>query len=1410
VNAITLSTRSPATSSQIVLYDFSSCNLNGFTSQLTEGFLVGSATSTPNGLTGCGVNLIRPAILTTVRQDFSYGTYEVDAKAGDGVANQSFQLMNIFDVDCRPSGTDDVGYGFYFNGVKVASANGTNPVSYPGWYHIKVRFTPDSISCWLGSTLIYNAAYQKPLVNPYGPMVITTYSSSFYDNLKYTPSNNRNINFLWSTGEITNSINVTPTQTTKYYSTIDNGISSCKDSVTVTVNAISSFTPLQDTLKICGTITSLNAGVGFASYSWNTGATSQTISPTASAKYTVTVTNASGCTAIDTTYLSIVNANILNNDTTICKGSSSSLISNGSYNFLWSTGATTNSINVSPTQTTKYYCTVSNGISSCVDSVTVTVSDIGAFNPLQDTTKVCGPSTTLNAGAGFTTYSWNKAATSQTISPTASDMYKVTVTNASGCTANDSTYLSIVYANILNNDTSICKGSGIKLSIDSSLILKSKYSQVNLVPINNFNWHNFNIDNSNRSFNIPLGSVVFNSIPFYIEPQGNNAWNAHYGNTNPTLSINKSNIKSAYFLINTFWGPTNGQYSKITFNFSDGSSFDKLLINGVDCRDYLNNTWANTINNTSTVNVFTNSTNGVNRLDMMKIDLPAQFQNKILSQIAFLDYGGNTVSRLIITGVTLESNLNESSVIWSTGETTNSINVSPSQTTQFYCTVSNSISSCKDSVTVNISDIGAFNPLQDTTKVCGPSTTLNAGPGFTSYSWNTGATSQTITSTASGKYIVTITNASGCSAMDSSYLSIVDANISNNDTTICKSASISLSVETPLTKNFTFLTKYLDSSYYVSNQLYTWFEGKDYSVSLGGHLATFNSIKEDTLVSNKIRRLTTINSYPMSLATNHGECYIGLFQNKSSVNYSEPSGGWEWITGEPVIYSNWSPVEPNNNSLQSEYGTTNWYNLGRWNDTGPGTIPGTNGKFQFVLELNKLPYSILWSTGDTTENITVSPKKTSTYYVTVSNGITSCMDSVTVTVESLDTSLIVLDPPKVCTNGGSVRMQAGVASTYKWLKNGVVIPSATSSIYSAVQTGIYRVVVTNSLGCIDTSRAVEVTLYPIPIGNVKTTSNNICTGSTSLLTATGGDTYQWQLNGNNISGANSATYAASVPGVYTATLISSANCTATAVGSVSLTLLNKPTAAFTSQNYCLNVPVIFTNSSNTTQSGAVTYNWSFGNGVNSSQSSPIDQIYKTEGSYTAKLVITPTACPSLADSLSKVINIVAPPAGIRYPAMNAVKNIPYALQARNIGDSYNWVPSAGLSNARISNPSFNHTIGADYKINITNAAGCTIVDSLLIRAFGKRAVYVPKAFAPNGNGSNDLLRPILVGIPTINYFRIYNRWGQLIYETKNIGQGWDGRFKGTAQPIETYTWVFEGLDYEGQIIRESGKSTLLR
>jgi gliding motility-associated-like protein len=89
-------------------------------------------------------------------------------------------------------------------------------------------------------------------------------------------------------------------------------------------------------------------------------------------------------------------------------------------------------------------------------------------------------------------------------------------------------------------------------------------------------------------------------------------------------------------------------------------------------------------------------------------------------------------------------------------------------------------------------------------------------------------------------------------------------------------------------------------------------------------------------------------------------------------------------------------------------------------------------------------------------------------------------------------------------------------------------------------------------------------------------------------------------------------------------------------------------------------------------------------------------------------------------------------------------------------------------------------------------------------------IYVPRAFTPNNDGNNDLLKPILVGIQTFHYFTVYNRWGNIIFTTTDPNQGWDGTFKGVAQPVETYLWVAEGIDINGKKIVAKGMTSLVR
>jgi gliding motility-associated-like protein len=89
-------------------------------------------------------------------------------------------------------------------------------------------------------------------------------------------------------------------------------------------------------------------------------------------------------------------------------------------------------------------------------------------------------------------------------------------------------------------------------------------------------------------------------------------------------------------------------------------------------------------------------------------------------------------------------------------------------------------------------------------------------------------------------------------------------------------------------------------------------------------------------------------------------------------------------------------------------------------------------------------------------------------------------------------------------------------------------------------------------------------------------------------------------------------------------------------------------------------------------------------------------------------------------------------------------------------------------------------------------------------------LYVPKAWSPNRDGHNDRLFPLTVNIRKINYFRIFNRWGQLMFETTIIGHGWDGVYKGLPQVADVYTWTVDAVGEDGKIYKRSGNSILLR
>jgi gliding motility-associated-like protein len=172
--------------------------------------------------------------------------------------------------------------------------------------------------------------------------------------------------------------------------------------------------------------------------------------------------------------------------------------------------------------------------------------------------------------------------------------------------------------------------------------------------------------------------------------------------------------------------------------------------------------------------------------------------------------------------------------------------------------------------------------------------------------------------------------------------------------------------------------------------------------------------------------------------------------------------------------------------------------------------------------------------------------------------------------------------------------------------------------------------------------------------------------------------------------------------------------------------------------------------------------------------------------------------------------------GIRYQTQTTAANTDLQLSARNIGVQYNWTPPTGLNSPILKDPTFNYDRQVEYLVNITRENGCITVDTILVKIVAEPAglirsdLFVPKAWTPNNDGHNDKLFPLTVNIRELKYFRVFNRWGQLMFETNVIGLGWNGIFQGKPQVMDVYTWTVEAIGVDGKYIKKAGNSVLIR
>jgi gliding motility-associated-like protein len=161
-----------------------------------------------------------------------------------------------------------------------------------------------------------------------------------------------------------------------------------------------------------------------------------------------------------------------------------------------------------------------------------------------------------------------------------------------------------------------------------------------------------------------------------------------------------------------------------------------------------------------------------------------------------------------------------------------------------------------------------------------------------------------------------------------------------------------------------------------------------------------------------------------------------------------------------------------------------------------------------------------------------------------------------------------------------------------------------------------------------------------------------------------------------------------------------------------------------------------------------------------------------------------------------------------------IASLPLQLKATG-GVTYQWSPATNLDNPNIpgpiatldGNPEF-----VTYMVTVTDQAGCFDTSSITIQVYKTGPdIFVPTGFTPNGDGRNDVFRPIYVGMKTVDFFEVYNRWGALVYSNNKMdGKGWDGNVKGLKQSTGTFIWMVRATDIVNQVHFKKGTVQIIR
>lgn len=458
-----------------------------------------------------------------------------------------------------------------------------------------------------------------------------------------------------------------------------------------------------------------------------------------------------------------------------------------------------------------------------------------------------------------------------------------------------------------------------------------------------------------------------------------------------------------------------------------------------------------------------------------------------------------------------------------------------------------------------------------------------------------------------------------------------------------------------------------------------------------------------------------------------------------------------------------------------------------------GPFPTTSGAWSEMdssaSNCNEAALKIAFEIGPVQANVTASPSTSGCAPLTV-NFTNSSNNGLTFVWDFGDGS------PIVTTYSATHTFTA--AGTYT-----VTLSAQNSSACFVTDDTAYLVIV------VDTNSLTPAFSYTIidSCGPYSVSFTNSSHASSTLS-----PTYTWYFgDGGTYTGNTPPIHNYSSAGIYTVTLVMTAlnacNSPDTFTQVVNINSVNVSGSFTMPDTVCLGTPI---NPDVTTANGQ-TYSWTFGDGQSSASASPA-VTYTAAGTYRVTFIVSnPQACNG-ADTISRSVTVIdAPTADFNFAPVIPVSNEPttYTNLSAN-ATRYSWDFGDGSTSTE-TNPvhQFNNTGTYNTCLTAYNASNCPAKACKKVSADVVPLIGVPSGFSPNGDGENDILYVRGAAIKTLD-LKIYNRWGQLIFETTTKEKGWDGTYNGTPQPIDAYGYVLLATFIDGSAKTLKGNITLLR